>query len=118
MKKGDLFYIFSFITFLFVRIYLFLFQNKHIYIRGILIHHFYIGLILFLTGIFLFKFYQTFSLVIFGVGAGLIVDELVFILLGGGLTPQYLSPISFNGAIVCMILLFIFRKKVVSILME
>lgn len=116
MEKYNLFYLTYFLTILVVRIYLYFFREVHIILWGVLVHHFWIGLILIIVSLFLYKKYEKERLVIFGIGAALFFDQLVFILNGGGLTPAYLDIISLAGSIVFVILFFIFRKKVIGFL--
>ena len=118
MKRYNLFYLSYFLTTLIVRTYLYFFRETHIIIKGLLVHHFWIGLILLAVSLILYKKHKKRTLIVLGIGAALFFDQLVFMLNGGGLTPVYLTGVSLTGSIIFLIIFFIFRRKIVSFLDE
>jgi len=83
-------------------------------IKKISIHHFWIGLALFI-GIYFLPLGQTLSLVGLAIGLGLIIDEFTFIILGGGSDKEYQSVPSLLGTLVIVGVIYFFREKIFEI---
>jgi hypothetical protein len=78
-----------------------------------IIHHFWIGMLLVLLSWLLSPKYTILRAVLFPIGLGLVADELVYILLGGRTVSEYWSNYSVWGAIMMAILIFLIRKKLI-----
>ncbi len=98
-----------------VRLIVFLYP-KHLIIFGVLIHHFWTGVLLMLIAILFLKKQKKFNFLIFGVGLGLFIDEFGFMLLGGGDFPQYWSLFPITATIVLLISAYRIRKDIDTII--
>ncbi|MBI3623202.1 hypothetical protein HY212_03950 [Candidatus Pacearchaeota archaeon] len=98
------------------RIYLYFFRDSHLVILGRVVHHFWTGLLLIVISLIIYKKYTEIKLILFSIGAGLFFDELVFMLAGGGLTPDYWKLISVIGVLFFALVVFIFRKDIIKII--
>ncbi|MBI4146402.1 hypothetical protein HY489_03635 [Candidatus Woesearchaeota archaeon] len=103
--KPTLFFIICALTILLIRIGVFLIPEKDLAIAGIIVHHFWIGIVLILLSAFLR------NILIFPIGLGLATDQLIFIIMGAGKDAQYWSTPSIIGAIFGLIMIFLFRKE-------
>lgn len=113
MKKENLFYIAYILTILVIRIGVFLFPQRKIIIDGTIIHHFWIGVILVLIFLIIPKIYNSFRMILFSIGLGIITDELIFMILGGGTVQEYWSIYSVSGTIILAAITFVIRKEIV-----
>ena len=118
MEKSNLFFLFALITVLFFRIAItilnYLGKEAHIFYRGYIVHHFWFGFIFLLIGWPIFARYKTLGIVLYGIGFGPIVDELIFMLIGGGGFSYYLAPASWIGAFAMTFVLFLFKTKIIN----
>lgn len=114
MKKENIFYLILVLTILVIRTWVFFFPLRRIIISGVLINHFWLGIILILFSLLLPKKYLKLRVVAFPIGLGLIIDELIFIILGGGTVNDYWSIYSLSGVIILMVIVFILRSKFVK----
>jgi hypothetical protein len=110
MKNGDIFFLSVFITIIVARLSVVLFPESDIYIFGLNFHHFWTGLIIILLSLFLIKTKSSLGIVIFGIGAGLVSDQLVFMLLGGGGDKEYWSFIPTSSVVIIICIIFCIRK--------
>jgi len=111
-EKPNMLYLAVLLTVLLTRIYVIL-TPYHLRINGAIIHHFWIGVILFGISLLISKKYEKTKVVTLGIGIGLIIDEFVYIILGGQEFSQYWAWPSILGAVILLIILYIFRKKLV-----
>ena len=119
MKKYNLFYLIVVLTILIMRLSkLILLQNVHFIIAGIVIHHFWLGFIFLFVGFFIPKKWKFGKILLYGTGTGLVIDELVFMILGGGLDTEYWELPSVIGAIFVAIIVYLFRKKIEEFLLK
>ena len=94
------------ITFLTLRLSLHLGGVRHVYPGGHLVHHFFFGAILLLPAAFLLAFpprarwLRFATLAILGVASALLLDEFVYILVTQATDADYISRLSFLGALV------------------
>ncbi|MEK6918122.1 MAG: hypothetical protein AABW51_04195 [Nanoarchaeota archaeon] len=109
MKKENLFYSVIVLTIILVRLKVFLFPT-HVQLFGVIIHYFWIGAIFLVLGYLVSKSYFYVKLLLISVGLGLFIDELAFMILGGGSFPQYWSIYSILG-VVCLLLLSYLTRK-------
>jgi hypothetical protein len=116
MKKENKFYLIFLSTIVAIRLWVFFFPLWKIIMNGIIIHHFWIGLIILLIAFVIQKKYTSVVEIIFPVSCGIITDELVYILFRGNTVSQYWSGYSIYGCIVISIIVFIFRRKIVKYL--
>lgn len=105
IKKFSKFISIFFLTILIVRILVLIVQEKSLMIFGYEVHHLYPGIALVLISGFSRFFSKdwkinNFDLTFFAIGAGLIIDEVVFLIFTQGNHSDYFSLISNLGAIV------------------
>jgi hypothetical protein len=94
-----------------LRLYLHLVHVRHIYPGGYLLHHLFIGVLLVIPAAFLLAFgtrYRVLARIVLGIGTGLILDEVVYLVATQGSDADYLSRISLIGSVVLISLAVIF----------
>jgi hypothetical protein len=94
-----------------LRLYLHLVHVRHIYPGGYLLHHLFIGVLIQVPAAFLVAFgvrYRVLARVALGVGTGLILDEVVYLVATKGSDADYVSRLSLQGSIVLILLAVIF----------
>lgn len=114
MQRKDVFYLITVLTVVAIRTEVFLFPARQLVVYGVLVHHFWIGVALILLAVVLSKKYSTAVTVLSSIGLGLVADELIFMLLGGGTVHDYWSIYSVWGVIVVMVIIFIFRRSTIN----
>jgi hypothetical protein len=112
MKKENIFYLIFILTMLAVRTDVFLFSMRKIIIGGMVIHHFWIGLMLVSLSWLFSPKYTILKAVLFPIGLGLLADELVYIFLGDRTVSDYWSLPSVLGAAAAAVIIFLLRKKI------
>jgi hypothetical protein len=93
-----------------LRLYLHLVHVRHIYPGGYLLHHLFIGVLLLIPAAFLLAFgtrYRVLARLALGVGAGLILDEVVYLVGTDGSDAGYVSRTSLLGSMVLISLAII-----------
>lgn len=115
MPGADLFFIIILVTVLVVRISVLLVPNKDLKLFGVIIHHFWIGVVLVLVGWFIQIDNIHISSLVLGIGLGLIADHFVYMIFGAGGDKEYWSKISLGGAVTMLIILFLFRTELYSL---
>lgn len=111
MKKEDLLFLIVASSVLIARLSVAIFPNVDIYILGLNFHHFWLGLIVLLLSLFLVRAKSILGLIVFGFGLGLMIDQLVFMILGGGSDIEYWSYTSIAGTLLLVIMLFISKER-------
>ena len=94
-----------------LRLYLHLVHVRHIYPGGYLLHHLFIGVVILIPAAFLLAFgtrYRVLARLALGVGAGLILDEIVYLVATDGSDAGYVSRTSLLGSMVLTSLAVIF----------
>jgi hypothetical protein len=92
-------------TFLCLRLYLHLAGVRHVYPGGYLVHHLFVGILIELPAAFILAFgartrMLTFSaLVALGIGSGMILDEMTYLVVTKASDRDYVSRVSLGGAI-------------------
>jgi hypothetical protein len=93
-------------TFACLRLYLHLVRVRHIYPGGVLVHHLFIGVVIALPAAFVLAFVLAFggrhgraALVALGIGSGMILDEMAYLVLTKATDADYVSRTSLFGAI-------------------
>jgi hypothetical protein len=107
MKRENLFYLVFVLAIVVIRLLVFLIPEVDFKIGEIVIHHFWIGAILIVLG---FLFLKT-RIYLFGIGFGLAIDQVVFLVLGGGGDSEYWAFPSLVGVVVLAVVVYLFRKK-------
>ncbi len=105
-KKINIFITTLLVTFILVRLYLWLFPRANIYLVGYNIHHLYLGAVLLIfTVIALIAGIQNKAIIILaGISSALILDQLVFLIATDGADATYLGKISLGGGIVAVLI--------------
>ena len=114
MKKENLLYLTIILSILAVRLVAFLYP-KHLIIFGLLIHHFWTGVLLMTISLLLLRKQKNFNFIIFGIGFGLVLDELGFMILGAGSFPEYWALPSVISAVFFLIISYIFKDRIYKI---
>jgi len=94
-----------------LRLYLHLVHVRHIYPGGYLVHHLFVGVLILVPAAFLVAFgvrHRVLARVALGVGTGLILDEVVYLVATHGSDADYVSRVSLQGSIVLILLAVIF----------
>jgi len=95
------------VTVVALRLYLHLVHVQHIYPGGYLAHHLFFGVLIVLPAAFVLAFgtrYQTVVRVALGIGAGLILDEIVYLVATRASDADYVSRGSLVGSAVFVVL--------------
>ena len=97
-------------TVLCLRLYLHLVRVQHVYPGGYLVHHLFVGVLIELPAAFILAFGARNRVVAFlapaalGVGSGMILDEVTYLVVTQASDQDYVSRVSLGGAIgfVCL----------------
>jgi hypothetical protein len=98
-------------TVLSLRLYLHLVHVRHIYPGGYLVHHLFVGVLILVPAALLLAFgtrHRVLARVGVGVGTGLILDEIVYLVATKGSDADYVSRTSLVGSLVLVSLVVIF----------
>lgn len=93
-------------TVLCLRLYLHLVRVQHVYPGGYLVHHLFVGILIELPAAFILAFGARNRVLAFlapaalGVGSGLILDEVTYLVVTQASDRDYVSWVSLGGAIV------------------
>jgi hypothetical protein len=91
-------------TVLCLRLYLHLVRVQHVYPGGHLVHHLFIGILIEIPAAFILAFGARERVVAFltpaalGVGSGMILDEISYLVLTQASDQDYISRVSLGGA--------------------
>jgi hypothetical protein len=91
-------------TFACQRLYLHLVRVQHIYPGGHLVHHLFLGVLIVIPAAFLLAFGTRFRIlavsarVALGVGSAMILDEIAYLVVTKATDQDYVSRVSFYGA--------------------
>jgi hypothetical protein len=94
-----------------LRLYLHLVHVRHIYPGGYLVHHLFVGVLIQVPAAFLLAFgtrHRVLARVALGVGTGLILDEMVYLVATKASDADYVSRISLVGSLVLILVAVIF----------
>ena len=87
-------------TIVILRLYLHLVRVQHIYPAGFLIHHLFTGVLLIIPAAFVIAFGTIrkstgiSARIVLGIGSGLVLDEITFLVMTKASDADYLSPVS------------------------
>jgi len=84
----------------------------------VIVHHFWFGVILAIAGFVIPKQKIFPKILLYGIGIGLIVDQLIFMILGAGNDKEYWALPSLLGMIILVSILYPIRTKLTNILIE
>ncbi len=93
-------------TVLCLRLYLHLVRVQHVYPGGYLVHHLFVGVLIEIPAAFILAFGARSRVVAFlalgalGVGSGMILDEVTYLVATQASDRDYVSPVSLGGSIV------------------
>ena len=94
-----------------LRLYLHLVHVRHIYPGGYLVHHLFVGVLILIPAALLLAFgtrHRVLARVALGVGTGLILDEIVYLVATQASDADYVSRTSLVGSLVLVSLAVIF----------
>jgi hypothetical protein len=94
-----------------LRLYLHLVHVRHIYPGGYLVHHLFLGVLIQVPAAFLLAFgtrHRVLARVALGIGSGLILDEVVYLVATKASDADYVSRTSFIGSFVLIFAAVIF----------
>ena len=111
MREENKFYLVILSTVVFMRIAVMLVPNIDITIFGLIIHHLWFGILVAGIGYMMRKKNKQLSLYLIAIGVGLFIDDLIFILLGGGGDVEYWALPSLVGTTLLMLFLYPLRIK-------
>ena len=118
MRAENLFFLTALLTILVIRFSIYISRyfmpERHLMIGKYIFHHFWFGFVFLLIAWLISSNLESLKLILFGAGLGIIADELVFMLLGGGGFAYYWALPSVIGAILSLIALYLLRLKVVE----
>lgn len=92
-------------TVLCLRLYLHLVRVQHVYPGGYLVHHLFVGVLIVLPAAFILAFGARnrvgafLALGALGVGAGMILDEVTYLVATQASDRDYVSPVSLGGSV-------------------
>ena len=111
VNLSNLFFLIFITTIIIIRFGIYAFPNIDLKLGGLIIHHFWFGIILIVVSI-LIK-HKNVRLIIFAIGSGLAIDQFVFIVLGGG-DLTYWNALSTMSTIILIMIVFLWREKITS----
>jgi hypothetical protein len=88
-------------TVLCLRLYLHLVRVQHVYPGGYLVHHLVVGVLIELPAAFVLAFGARgrLALVALGIGSGMILDEVTYLVATGASDSDYVSGVSLGGSV-------------------
>ncbi len=113
-----MFYLILIVTILIIRISIIIVPEVDIKFLDIVIHHFWFGVILMIIGVIVPKQKVYPKILLYGIGAGLIVDQLIFMILGAGKDKEYWALPSLLGTIIIVLVIYPIRTKVTNFLLK
>ena len=88
-----------------LRLYLHLVRVQHVYPGGYLVHHLFVGVLIEIPAAFILAFGARSRVVAFlalgalGVGAGMVLDEVTYLVATRASDRDYVSPVSLGGSV-------------------
>lgn len=113
MNLYDKYFLFTMITIILTRLWVYLFNKPSPTIRNFRTHHWMYGL-LFTIILFLISNFYT-NIYLLAIGMGIFLDEIGFILIRGKTHEDNYSPKSFMILLFFILLLFIFRENIINV---
>ena len=113
-----MFYLVFVLTILITRISIIIVPEVDIKLMDVVIHHFWFGVILMIFGLIIPKQNINPKILLYGIGAGLIIDQLVFMILGAGKDKEYWALPSLLSTIIITLVIYPIRIKVTNFLLR
>ncbi len=110
VNAANIFFFCFFITILITRVLIYFKPTSSPTVFKLRLHHYMYGIVAILGG-FILR-----SMIVVAFGLGLFIDELTYILIKGKSHTDNYSPKSIIGTVLFIILIFLFREKLVAIL--
>jgi hypothetical protein len=88
-----------------LRLYLHLVRVQHVYPGGYLVHHLFVGVLIVVPAAFILAFgtrgrvVGVLARVALGIGSGMILDEVTYLVATGGSDSDYVSGVSLGGSV-------------------
>ncbi len=118
MKRENLFYLVLIATILIARISIMIVPEVDIKFLDIVIHHFWFGVILMIIGLIIPKQKVYPKILLYGIGTGLMIDQLIFMILGAGKDKEYWALPSLLGTIIIILIIYPIRTKFTNFLLK
>ena len=118
MKNENLFFLVIVFTVIVIRVSVFIIPEIDVRFLGIVVHHFWFGIFPITAGFLLSKKCEYCKLFLYGIGAGLMIDEMLFMILGGGSDEEYWTIFSSIGTIVIIVLILPVRAHLLNFLLR
>ena len=112
MNLYDKFFLFTTISILLIRVWVYLFPKPSPTIKQFRTHHWMYGLLFTIILFFISNIYT--NLYLLSISVGLFLDEIGFIIINGKTHEDNYSPKSFLILLLFIIILFIFREKIIN----
>lgn len=112
MSLYDKYFLFTFLTILFTRVWVYIFNKPSPTIKNFRTHHWMYGLLFTLLLFCIAKFYT--NLYLLAISVGIFLDKIGFIIIRGKTHEDNYSPKSFMLLMFFIFLLFVFRKNIVD----
>jgi hypothetical protein len=120
MRVENLFFLTALLTLLAIRFSIYISRyfmpEKHLMIGKYIFHHFWFGFLLIIIALLVAN--ETAKIILLGIGFGPIIDELVFMIAGGGGFAYYWAPVSYIGAMLMAVILFALRSRILGLLVK
>lgn len=118
MKKENIFYLIILLTILISRISIIIVPEVDIKIFDIVIHHFWFGIVLLIIGFIISNEKMYFKIFLYGIGAGLVIDQSTFMILGAGKDKEYWALPSLLGTLIITFVIYPVRSKLINYLLK
>lgn len=112
MTLSDKYFLFTLITILVTRFTVYFLNKPSLTIKTFRTHHWMYGLLFTIILFCISKFYT--NIYLLSISMGIFLDEIGFIIIRGQTHEDNYSPKSFMILIFFILLLFIFREKIIS----
>ena len=112
-----MFYLVMILIILIARISIIIVPEVDLKFLDFVIHHFWFGVILIIAGLIIPKQKVYPKILLYSIGAGLIIDQLIFMILGAGKDKEYWALPSLLGTIIIALVIYPIRTKVTNFLL-
>lgn len=116
MKKENIFYLILILTIIVARLLILIFPEVDIKFFDIVVHHFWLGIVLMIFGWLVSN--ENVKLYFLGIGFGLVIDQIVFIILGAGKDQEYWALPSLLGMVILVVAIYFVRAKIARLILK